>query len=123
MLSHSPSEESSKLSDSFIEKTFLKVIKVLDKEAKPKKILAVLKTPVRKLAHFTEYFILGILMFSTLKCYGVKDATFALIICIIYACTDEVHQYFIPGRACRLFDVFIDSLGSFFGILILTFFR
>ena len=32
--------------------------------------------------------------------------------------SDEVHQIFVPGRACRIFDVFVDSCGASFGILI-----
>lgn len=120
MFSHSPSEESSKLSNTFIEKTFIKVIKIFNKDVKSKNIIEYLKTPVRKLAHFTEYLILGVLMCITLNCYGIKDSTFILLLCIIYACTDEVHQFFIPGRACRLFDVFIDSLGSFVGVFVIT---
>lgn len=35
-----------------------------------------------------------------------------------YAGTDEFHQYFVPGRSARLFDVGIDSLGVMTGILI-----
>lgn len=38
---------------------------------------------------------------------------------IIYATSDEIHQYFVPGRACRMGDVFIDTLGVLLGITII----
>lgn len=41
----------------------------------------------------------------------------AEIFCALYACSDEFHQYFVPGRSCKLFDVCVDSTGAFFGAL------
>lgn len=41
-----------------------------------------------------------------------------ILICFLYAVSDEIHQYFVPGRACRIFDVTIDTLGSSFFILV-----
>ena len=61
-----------------------------------------------------------IAIFSTL---GKNDAlciAIALAICLIYASSDEIHQYFVPGRACRIFDVGVDTLGALTGTLILT---
>ena len=37
---------------------------------------------------------------------------------ILYACTDEIHQLFIQGRAGQLKDVLIDTIGSLTGIYI-----
>lgn len=49
------------------------------------------------------------------------------VICLAYAVSDEIHQYFVPGRSCELRDVFIDFSGSVLGIIliaiILIFFR
>ena len=73
---------------------------------------------VRKLAHFTEYFILGILLCNLMNCYG-KKAIYAIVICIIYAISDEVHQYFVPGRDCRIIDVIIDSFGGIVGYFVI----
>ena len=42
----------------------------------------------------------------------------SLLFGAFYAATDEIHQYFVPGRSARLFDVGIDSLGVMTGILI-----
>ncbi len=39
----------------------------------------------------------------------------SVLFCILYAASDELHQYFVPGRACRLFDVGVDTAGILFG--------
>lgn len=73
---------------------------------------------VRKLAHFTIYFILGILAFLTLNSYGVrKPLIFSIILCLLYAITDEIHQLFVNGRYGSIIDVMIDSFGSIIGII------
>lgn len=69
---------------------------------------------IRKLAHFTEYLILAILVSNMLKVYD-KKLWFALIICILYAMMDEYHQTFVSGRSGNLIDVLIDSIGSING--------
>lgn len=72
---------------------------------------------IRKLAHFTEYFILGILTYNLIKNYR-KKYYIAIIICIIYAISDEIHQIFIPGRSCQITDILIDSIGVITAIYI-----
>ena len=70
---------------------------------------------IRKLAHFTEYFILGILVINLINKYD-KKIIIAILLCIIYATSDEIHQIFVPGRSCQITDIMIDSLGSILGI-------
>ena len=79
--------------------------------------LRLLSLVVRKLAHFTEYLILGILMYNYL-CMNKKGVIFILSICIIYALSDEIHQIFISGRVFSLIDILIDTIGAYIGILI-----
>ena len=60
-----------------------------------------------------------------LKVQTGKAKTPAAIICSsIYAATDEIHQIFVPGRACRVLDWGIDTggaaLGAFAVLLIIT---
>ena len=77
---------------------------------------------VRKIAHFTEYFILGLLIYHLVKQYRVISKTeiiWMILFCLIYAMSDEFHQVFIGGRSPKVFDVIIDSLGSSLSILIL----
>ena len=83
---------------------------------------------VRKSAHFMEYLILGVLVINALRkssVTGGKVITVALLICILYASSDEFHQLFVLGRAARVTDVLIDSSGALTGILLyfLKFFR
>lgn len=79
---------------------------------------------VRKTAHFTEYAILGSLFFLNLKSWQrPKSSTsmnilLSLIFSFLYACTDELHQIFVPGRSAQFRDILIDTLGASFGVLI-----
>lgn len=76
---------------------------------------------IRKLAHFSVFGILGVLSTTAVSRHTKRmkfTVSISAVICIIYAITDEIHQYFVPGRACRVFDVGIDSVGSICGIII-----
>ncbi|MBU0761497.1 MAG: VanZ family protein [Candidatus Altiarchaeota archaeon] len=69
------------------------------------------------LFHFTEYAVLGALVY-TLVGRGSNPFLYALALCVLYAASDEFHQYFVPGRSSELADVGIDFLGSFFGVFL-----
>lgn len=72
---------------------------------------------IRKLAHFTEYLILGFLTINMLNKNDIsKKYLLSILICIIYATSDEIHQIFVPGRACQIRDILIDSIGSITGV-------
>lgn len=76
---------------------------------------------VRKAAHMTEYAILAILWCTTLGTLGVrgkKRVLTAFLIAFGYACTDEFHQRFVPGRGPSPVDVMIDSSGAVIGLLL-----
>ncbi|HEY6121422.1 MAG TPA: VanZ family protein [Pyrinomonadaceae bacterium] len=78
---------------------------------------------VRKLAHFTEYAILGFLAaraFSTSSLRTLKRRWFpiALFLIVIYALLDEYHQSFVPSRTASIYDSMIDSIGGVAGLLI-----
>lgn len=70
---------------------------------------------IRKIAHITEYLILGFLMFNLLKQYSVTNIYYAIGLSILYSCTDEFHQLFISGRSGNIRDVLIDSIGILIG--------
>lgn len=79
--------------------------------------IEVLSFIIRKLAHFTEYLILGFLTINMLNKNDIsKKYLLSILICIIYATSDEIHQFIIPGRACQIKDILIDSIGSITGI-------
>jgi VanZ family protein len=65
---------------------------------------------LRKLAHLTEFAILGFLLARALA----DVPAFALG--VAYAVTDEVHQHFVEGRVGAPVDVAIDAVGVFVGI-------
>lgn len=75
----------------------------------------------RKLAHFSEFAALGLGVCSCVYYYSAElRPFFALILSASYAALDEIHQIFVPERAGRVFDVFVDSCGAAAGILIFT---
>ena len=68
---------------------------------------------IRKLAHFSEYFILYILTYECFKEYNCqKLIVVSVLFCVLYASFDEFHQLFVDGRCGQLSDVMIDSSGS-----------
>jgi len=79
---------------------------------------------IRKAAHFLEYFVLGFLLYKSFNICSRSKAKVLkpAAVGVFYAMTDEVHQFFVPGRAMQLTDVGIDSLGVFSAICILYFF-
>jgi VanZ family protein len=81
-----------------------------------------LNYPIRKCAHASVYFILSILIIYTLITINKKfnnNLTLTLIIsiliCFIYALTDEYHQTFVIGRTGQFKDVIIDTIGATIG--------
>lgn len=69
---------------------------------------------VRKGAHFTEYFILCLLAYNALKDNFKQGKALILSVAVVflYACSDEFHQSFVPGRGPAFKDVLIDTLGG-----------
>ena len=70
-------------------------------------------TILRKGAHLTEYAVLGGLLYRALG----REAL-ALATGIVYAATDELHQYFVRGRHASPVDVAIDAVGVAVGMLL-----
>ncbi len=76
---------------------------------------------IRKMAHFTEFFILGvqlfILKFELDKKYINKQAVLCIIMALIVALSDEFIQSF-SDRVNSIWDVLLDTFGATCGILI-----
>ena len=104
-----------------------KVVDTLYKDNTPEKVTYFFKTTfnniLRDLAHFLEFFILGILIMlysNKFKSTVLKRSSLVLLFCILIALIDETIQFFSPGRAFELYDLVLDSFGSIIGgILIL----
>lgn len=74
---------------------------------------------IRKIAHFTEFTVLGLLLgwLATL----LKRKWWMLIpVGISVACIDETIQMFVPDRGPGLLDVGIDSCGVLMGMFLLN---
>lgn len=74
---------------------------------------------VRKAAHTFEFFLFCIFAHNVLHIY-LKNAmrfAYALIATALYACSDEIHQVFINGRAGCFQDVLIDTFGGILGLI------
>jgi VanZ family protein len=77
----------------------------------------------RKIAHLTEYALLGILAaraFRGSSREGLRERWFlaSLVLVIVYALLDEYHQAFIPSRTGTIYDSLIDIAGGFAGLMI-----
>ncbi len=70
-------------------------------------------TVTRKLAHLTEYAILGLLSGR-----AVGRPWAALAAGVLYAASDEWHQTLVPGRSGQVSDVLLDTVGVILGIWI-----
>ena len=75
-----------------------------------------LNANVRKWAHIYIYCALGVSMAVTVQLWLHRvtlrqKALLASALCMLYAAGDELHQYFVPGRAAQLSDVAIDAMG------------
>ena len=98
-------------------------------EAEQLAIMEGLHTIFRKCGHFSEYTVLGMLLTATARqrqnCISdsrqaiTKEVIILPALCaLLYACSDEFHQRFVPGRSCELRDVCIDFCGGCLGILL-----
>lgn len=74
----------------------------------------------RKLAHFILYTIGGILIYNIkLPRETKRRVAFSILLVLVYSISDEIHQSFVPGRTGRIFDVFVDTLGASFGVIMM----
>ena len=77
---------------------------------------------IRKCAHMFVYFVLSILtmlLMFTYETYPLRFKCFiSLLVSFLYACSDELHQFFVGGRSASFRDVMIDSTGACIGILL-----
>ena len=72
---------------------------------------------IRKLAHLTEFTILGGVLYVVLRRY-IEYGTVVkpIVVGIVIASLDEFIQLFSLGRSSQLFDVLIDTVGIIIGI-------
>jgi VanZ family protein len=80
-----------------------------------------------KFYHFIEFGVLSFLLFlaffkSEVKLLNTKPQLFSTFFGVGYAFSDEVHQYFVPGRSADIFDFVADCIGVILVQVILWFY-
>jgi VanZ family protein len=81
----------------------------------------------RKCAHLTEYAVLALLIWRTLRkppepnasSWRWSHAGLALALAALYAASDEIHQAFVPSRQGSVWDVLLDTSGAALALLCL----
>lgn len=78
-------------------------------------------TLLRKLAHMTEYGVLGALwagqQWKSASKFQITGLAVRWQICVLTALLDESIQLFVPGRSGEIRDVWIDSAGAILGMV------
>ena len=138
ILSAQPADDSQKLSDGLL----YTIVSLLDGLVSDG-VIDFLVEYIRKVAHFVIYLLLGWSMGHSLFAWMVPESEYdiritpdprnvsvgsssagrawflSLVLCIIYAISDEIHQRFVPGRSGEVRDVLLDTCGIIIGLLIL----
>ena len=78
---------------------------------------------LRKLGHWSEYFILAVLLMRALRAEfpgpsAKRRMIWSVAFSVIYAISDELHQSFVPSRSASAVDVSIDAIGAICGTLL-----
>ncbi|MGQ9477830.1 MAG: VanZ family protein [Candidatus Bipolaricaulia bacterium] len=71
-----------------------------------------------KLWHFLEYLLFGLLAWQAFLPQSRSGWTWAILLSLGYAGSDELHQLFVPMRTASLLDWLVDSLGIGSGLLL-----
>ena len=93
-----------------------------ENEIEKENIMNTMESIIRKMAHFSIYTVVGLLLMSLVSTYNIKEKNrliITLITGIIYASSDEIHQSFVPGRSPMITDIVIDTMGVILGILLI----
>ena len=82
--------------------------------------IQIIHAALRKLGHWTEYFILATFLAAACQTQWPKQTrqsrfTASVIIATLYAISDEWHQSFVPNRSASAIDVTIDACGAICG--------
>lgn len=116
-------EKSGSISRRITEKiaTFIPQIQK-ENEIEKENIMNTMERIIRKMAHFSIYTAVGLLLMALVSTYNIKEKNRLIITLttgIIYASSDEIHQSFVPGRSPMITDIVIDTMGVILGILLI----
>lgn len=114
--------DSDKVSSGFI----VRIVKILDinkrlSDSDVVKIADSMNSIVRVGAHFSIFGLLCFLVALQFNQYGIvrgRLILYSVTATFLYACSDELHQTFVPGRSAQLSDVITDTFGALCGALV-----
>jgi VanZ family protein len=101
---------------------FAYCIMIFALSAQPRAISAPSIPSGDQLLHVVQYSILGFLMaraFFTLHPRRSQAVLFmiSLVLSVLFAFSDEIHQFFVPGRTASVADVMADGVGALMGAM------
>lgn len=89
---------------------------------KSKEFIEEINHVFRKISHGIVYLVLAVLLMFFLHSLNEHVLYYyyliSIIVCFLYACTDEYHQTFVSGRTGQFSDIIIDCVGALFGCII-----
>jgi VanZ family protein len=66
-----------------------------------------------KIVHFLVFGLLATVTLRALRIESPRSrAVVAVLLVSLFGASDELHQYFTPGRSCDVFDWVADTLGA-----------
>lgn len=119
MMSHDNGEQSIGRSDGLL-KTLILTFNPNIGDIELDMLMTKLSGVIRVLAHMFMYFTLYILVANSLYLHNLplkKVYIIAFIVTVLYAISDELHQYFIPMRSASVIDVITDTAGAIIGMV------
>jgi VanZ family protein len=73
--------------------------------------------------HYGGYGLLALLLYralaGSLKFWAAGAAGKALLLALLYGASDELHQYFVPGRQASPADLLVDGAGAASALLLI----
>ena len=133
-LSGMSSENSNGKSKGIVEQAIVKVLDATNEagitdshpdDEKLAKAAELINAQLRKVVHATVYFVLALLLLTISRViFGSKkyllSCAVTILLCFIFAMTDEYHQTFVDGRTGQMMDVMIDTAGACVGALVFS---
>jgi len=76
-----------------------------------------LTTNFDKILHAGAYMVMAFLLYLSINKSGIRNNIFtaAFLCAVLYGMTDEIHQYFVPGRDASVGDLIADAIGALIG--------
>lgn len=87
----------------------------------PDELLPWLPGEIKNLLHIPTFGLLTFLIWHSIKGFTARTGALTLTtlsLVLIYACLDEWHQSFIPGRTSSFGDIINDLIGALLAITI-----